>query len=65
VRFQTALLQQSCFFCAPSIGAVLLVKVLSQVDHNEPSEAQLHEGVMLENIGQKKREKSKYILFIF
>lgn len=33
------------FFCgAPSMGALLWVKVPSRVDHNERSEAQLHEG---------------------
>jgi hypothetical protein len=29
---------------APSMGAVLEVKVLSRADHSERSEAQLHEG---------------------
>ena len=32
------------FSCAPSMGAFLRVQVPSQVDHNERSEAQLHEG---------------------
>lgn len=31
-------------FCAPSMGALLEVKVLPQADHSERSEAQLHEG---------------------
>ena len=30
--------------CAPSMGALLRVQVPSQVDHDERSEAQLHEG---------------------
>ena len=29
---------------APSMGAVLEVKVLSRADHSERSQAQLHEG---------------------
>ncbi len=29
---------------APSMGAILEVKVLSRADHSERSEAQLHEG---------------------
>ena len=32
------------FLCAPSMGALLRVKVPPQVDHDERSEAQLHEG---------------------
>ena len=32
------------FACAPSMGALLRVQVPSQVDHDERSEAQLHEG---------------------
>jgi len=32
------------FFCAPSMGALLRVQVPSQVDHDERSETQLHEG---------------------
>ena len=32
------------FLCAPSMGALLRVQVPSQVDHDERSEAQLHEG---------------------
>jgi hypothetical protein len=32
------------FSCAPSMGALLRVQVPSQVDHDERSEAQLHEG---------------------
>jgi hypothetical protein len=32
------------FFCAPSMGALLWVKVPPQADHSERSEAQLHEG---------------------
>src|SRR6202022_2936932 len=32
------------FLCAPSMGALLWVKVPSRVDHSERSEAQLHEG---------------------
>ena len=32
------------FFFAPSMGALLRVQVPSQVDHDERSEAQLHEG---------------------
>jgi|GEM_PF-2728265 len=32
------------FFSAPSMGALLRVQVPSQVDHDERSEAQLHEG---------------------
>jgi hypothetical protein len=30
--------------CAPSMGALLRVKVPSRVGHDERSEAQLHEG---------------------
>jgi hypothetical protein len=32
------------FSGAPSMGAILEVKVLPEVDHSERSEAQLHEG---------------------
>lgn len=32
------------FFCAPGTGAFLEVKVLSQADHSERSEAQLRKG---------------------
>jgi len=32
------------FHGAPSMGALLRVQVPSQVDHDERSEAQLHEG---------------------
>ena len=35
---------QSLFYGAPSMGALLRVQVPSQVDHDERSEAQLHEG---------------------
>jgi hypothetical protein len=40
-----ALIQsEPLFSCAPSMGALLRVQVPSQVDHDERSEAQLHEG---------------------
>ena len=32
------------FLCAPSMGALLWVKVPPRADHSERSEAQLHEG---------------------
>ena len=32
------------FFAVPGIGEILEVKVLPQVDHSEPSEAQPREG---------------------
>jgi len=43
-KLKNQLVRQLAFFCAPSMGALLRVQVPSQVDHDERSEAQLHEG---------------------
>ena len=41
---KAAFRKDAAFLCAPSMGAILEVEVLSQADHSERSEAQLREG---------------------